>query len=171
MARLIMLAFVLLLSHALALPVLAQQSPPVNSLKAEDPKEGLVRKIASELRCAVCQSQSVYDSNADLAKDMLQVVRDKVHEGMPEDEIRRYFLDRYGDYIYMEPVMNSRNLALWAGPFAALLLGGLGLWFAIRSWYRPKSTSAASNNQTPAQAKAADTMHNRIQQELDRIDM
>ncbi|MEG3637984.1 cytochrome c-type biogenesis protein [Magnetococcus sp. PR-3] len=153
-------------------PVMAQEAEPAKqgTVKAEDPRESLVRKIASELRCAVCQSQSVYDSNSGLAKDMLKVVRDKVHAGEQEDDIRRYFLERYGDYIYMEPVMNSRNMALWAGPFAALLFGAFGLWFAIRNWYNPNTKSASKADKNSDEATSGD-MKSRIQKELDSIDM
>lgn len=108
---------------------LAASPPPA---RIEDPAEERARTIAKELRCAVCQNQSVYDSNSDLAKDMLQVIREFVASGATDREIRDYFFQRYGDYIYLEPTLRGTNLILWLGPFAGLLIGGVALWAALR---------------------------------------
>ncbi|MBF0460307.1 MAG: cytochrome c-type biogenesis protein CcmH [Magnetococcales bacterium] len=130
----------------------------------EDPTEALVRKIAKDLRCAVCQNQSVYESNADLAKDMLLIIRDKVRAGEDEAKIRDYFFQRYGDYIYLKPTGEGKNKILWLAPFLGLLIGVAGLWTAISRWRRPR-TDTAENAATPLTPEVRE----RIQKELDQI--
>ncbi|OSM01474.1 putative cytochrome C biogenesis protein [Magnetofaba australis IT-1] len=154
-----------------------------NEMVQEDATEAKVRAIGEALRCAVCQNQSVYDSNSDLAKDMLGIIREKVAAGEPESDIRQYFFDRYGDYVYLEPVKSGRNMILWAAPFFFLLFGGLGLWIAMRKWYRPKMSTleadaddgvASADGKSPV-SQHADTSQNavkkRIQQELDGVEL
>lgn len=126
----------------------------------EDPSEAMVRKIARDLRCAVCQNQSVYESNSDLAKDMLEIIRDKVRAGEQEATIRDYFFQRYGDYIYLEPTGKGTNKILWLAPFLGVLIGALGLWAAITRWRRPSKEEEATVPQA---------VKERIQKELDRV--
>ncbi|MEO5349810.1 MAG: cytochrome c-type biogenesis protein CcmH [Magnetococcus sp. YQC-3] len=126
----------------------------------EDPSEALVRKIGRDLRCAVCQNQSVYESNSDLAKDMLVIIRDKVRAGEKEAAIRDYFFQRYGDYIYLEPTGEGKNKILWLAPFLGLLIGAGGLWAAINRWRRPPTTPDATISQETKE---------RIQKELERL--
>ncbi|MBF0296878.1 MAG: cytochrome c-type biogenesis protein CcmH [Magnetococcales bacterium] len=149
----------LLAALLLALPVGA-------ATRDEDPTEALVRHIAKDLRCAVCQNQSVYESNSDLAKDMLRVIRDKVREGQSEGVIRDYFHQRYGDYIYLEPTTGGMNRLLWLGPFVGLLAGGWALLAAMRKW-RAKPTATPGNDPPPAAPDAA--MQERIRQELEQM--
>ncbi|MBF0584230.1 MAG: cytochrome c-type biogenesis protein CcmH [Magnetococcales bacterium] len=135
--------------------------------RGEDPSEALVRKIAKDLRCAVCQNQSVYESNSDLAKDMLVVIRDKVRAGESEVTIRDYFFQRYGDYIYLEPTTAGSNKILWLTPLVGFVLGVLGLWGAIAHWKRspvvPEGTDAEEGVDPAVKA--------RIQQALDRMEV
>ncbi len=131
----------------------------------EDPSEALVRKIAKDLRCAVCQNQSVYESNSDLAKDMLVVIRDKVQAGEAEATIRDYFFQRYGDYIYLEPTGTGKNRLLWWAPFVGLLIGVAGLWTAIARWRRPSATPEGTEPEVSSEVKT------RIQKALDRMEV
>ena len=131
----------------------------------EDPSEAKVREIAKELRCAVCQNQSIYESNSDLAKDMLKIVREKVEAGTEKGEIRKYFLERYGDYIYLEPRKEGRNLIIWAGPFILLLLGGWGLLSSMKRW------SGSKKKATKPDPRVTAATHDRIQKEMDRFDL
>ncbi len=133
----------------------------------ELPTEAMVRTIAKDLRCAVCQNQSVYESNSDLAKDMLRIIRTKVAAGESEATIRDYFFQRYGDYIYLEPTTKGMNWLLWGGPFAGLLLGGWALWSAMGRWR--KQTLEQNQQQTPLPTTTDETMKKRIQQELDQV--
>ncbi|MBF0213347.1 MAG: cytochrome c-type biogenesis protein CcmH [Magnetococcales bacterium] len=133
-------------------------------VRGEDPTEAMVRQIAKDLRCAVCQNQSVYESNSDLAKDMLSVIRQKVAAGEPEANIRDYFFQRYGDYIYLEPTTTGMNSLLWGAPFAGLALGGVALWLAMRQW---RKKNLETNPPPPPATDAA--MRERIQKELDQV--
>uniref|UniRef100_A0A1S7LP93 Cytochrome c-type biogenesis protein n=1 Tax=Magnetococcus massalia (strain MO-1) TaxID=451514 RepID=A0A1S7LP93_MAGMO len=129
--------------------------------------EGKVREVARDLRCAVCQNQSVYDSNSELAKDMLNVIRDHVKAGRSKEEINQYFFERYGDYIYLEPIKSGRNMILWIGPFVALLIGALGLRSAIRRWYR----NTAKEESEAEVVHASSAVKKRIEQELNKVDL
>lgn len=78
--------------------------------------------VASELRCLVCQNQSIYDSQAGLATDLKQIIVDQIREGKDKQEIKMYMEDRYGEFILYKPEMSASNAVLWAGPFIVLLL-------------------------------------------------
>ncbi|MEO5334890.1 MAG: cytochrome c-type biogenesis protein CcmH [Magnetococcus sp. YQC-5] len=151
--------FRLLLIVLLSYPLLIQAES-----RQEDPTEAMVRNIAKDLRCAVCQNQSVYESNSDLAKDMLSIIRDKVQAGEQETTIRDYFFQRYGDYIYLEPTKGGMNWLLWGGPFVGLGVGAWALLIAMRKW---RARSVQQNQEVMPVADEA--MKKRIQQELDQV--
>ena len=100
----------------------------------EDPVETKTREIAKTLRCAVCQSESVWESNATLAQEMRDIIRDRVRQGQSADEIRAYFLSRYGDYILLKPTKRGLNVIIWFGPFILLLIGGALLYRTLSRW-------------------------------------
>ncbi len=101
---------------------------------ADDPVlESRVVKLTSELRCLVCQNQSLADSHADLAIDLKNQVRSQMQAGKSDAEIRDYMVARYGDFVLYDPPFKSSTLLLWAGPFALLLIGFLGLAAYLRS--------------------------------------
>ncbi len=98
-----------------------------------DPKaEAAAREIMKGIRCLVCQNQSIEDSNADLAKDLRRLVRERVAAGDGEEEVHAFLIARYGDWVLLKPPLNSRTLLLWLGPFLFLILGGAGLILAAR---------------------------------------
>ncbi len=103
--------------------VQAQDAPDNTGVRVEDAETRQVREVAKELRCAVCQNESVADSNSQLARNMRDLIREQVQKGKSNDEIKAYFVSRYGDYILMEPRTTGFNLVLWIAPFAALLAG------------------------------------------------
>lgn len=124
MARASVLAALLL---AAALPAMAQ---PVDRLP--DPAaEARARDIGRELRCLVCQSQSIEDSEADLARDLRRIVREQVARGASDDEVIRFVHDRYGDFVLLRPPVRPATLLLWATP-ALALLGGLFVVWRLR---------------------------------------
>ena len=91
---------------------------------AEDPVlEKIVNEISAELRCLVCQNQTIADSHADLAVDLKNQVREMVHEGKTQDEIVDYMVQRYGDFVRYRPPVKASTYLLWAGPFLLLFLG------------------------------------------------
>ena len=81
------------------------------------------RNISKNIRCMVCQNQSIDESNATLAKDLRILIRDKIKEGNKDEEIYKFLTDRYGDFILLKPPLNSKNLILWFLPFILLILG------------------------------------------------
>ena len=89
-----------------------------------------LRKLEGELRCLVCQNQTLADSNASLAEDLRREVRELAVAGKNDDEIRAYLVARYGDFVLYDPPLKRTTWLLWIGPFA-LLAGGGGLWWRI----------------------------------------
>ncbi|WP_051329943.1 cytochrome c-type biogenesis protein [Niveispirillum irakense] len=101
--------------------------------KLSDPvMEARARDISKELRCLVCQNQSIDDSNADLARDLRVLVRERLVAGDSDQQVLAYVTDRYGDFVLLRPPVKSYTIALWAGPFVVLLLAGLGTAFYLR---------------------------------------
>jgi cytochrome c-type biogenesis protein CcmH len=89
--------------------------------------EERARALSSELRCLVCQNQSIDDSHAPLAKDLRVLVRQKLVGGDSDDAIRAFLVDRYGEFILLKPRFSADTLILWITPFCLLALGGLVL--------------------------------------------
>ena len=99
---------------------LAEEAPPA----ADDPVlEKRVKTLSEELRCLVCQNQSLADSNADLAIDLRNQVRELMQAGKSDEEIREFMVDRYGDFVLYSPPVKASTLVLWGGPFVLLLIG------------------------------------------------
>ena len=97
---------------------------------AEDPNlEKRVTGLAHELRCLVCQNQTVADSNAPLAVDLRNQIREQLASGKSESEVRDFMVARYGDFVLYRPPLKASTVLLWAGPFLFLLFG---IWFLIR---------------------------------------
>ena len=117
--RLTALCVMILLWHAA--PLHAAEAQPA----AADPAlEARVMAVAAELRCLVCQNQTIADSNADLAVDLRRQVRDMLSQGKSEREVIEYMTARYGDFVRYRPPIKTTTALLWFGP-AALLVGGL----------------------------------------------
>jgi cytochrome c-type biogenesis protein CcmH/NrfF len=118
-----------LLSTALLSPALAVEP----SEKLADPKlEARARAIASELRCLVCQNQSIDDSDAPLAKDLRVIVRERLKDGASDAEVRDYVVARYGDFVLLRPPVKRETLLLWAAPALALIGGVWAIFAAVR---------------------------------------
>ena len=98
----------------------------------EDPLDRAVLEIARDLRCAVCQNQPVSESNADLAKDMRQIIREQLQAGKSRTEIVDYFVARYGDYVLMKPPTERAGLPLWLAPPLVLTMLALLAWIFLR---------------------------------------
>ena len=117
--------------------VLAALSLAVAATKMDAPTpdaafELRVKKLESELRCLVCQNQTLADSNADLADDLRREVRGLASAGKSDDEIKAYLVARYGDFVLYNPPVKSTTWLLWGGPFALLGGGGLLWWVVLR---------------------------------------
>jgi cytochrome c-type biogenesis protein CcmH len=117
-ARLLVLLFV-------AAPVLAQ-TPELDKR---------VSALANELRCLVCQNQTLADSNAPLAVDLRNQIREQLDAGKSEGEVREFMVARYGDFVLYRPPLKASTLALWIGPFVLLLSG---FWILLRRIRKPR---------------------------------
>ena len=96
----------------------------------DDPQlQARYEQLNRELRCLVCQNQTIADSNAPLASDLRREVRDLISQGKSDEEIRDFLLDRYGDFVLYRPRMTGANFLLWAAPVLLLLVG---LFAAVR---------------------------------------
>ena len=122
---------------AAATPLLAQEARPV----AEDPAlEKKVITLSNELRCLVCQNQTIADSNAELAVDLRNQVRKQLTEGKSDREILDYMVERYGEFVLYRPPFNYKTVLLWVGPFLLLLLAMFILVQQIRIRHKHLAT-------------------------------
>jgi len=120
---------VLLAALALTCSAVAKEAAPL----ADDPKvEARLTSIAEELRCLVCQNESLIASRADLAMDLKRQVRELIKAGKSDAEIREYMVQRYGDFVLYRPPVKSSTLLLWLGPFALMIAGFCVVWIFIR---------------------------------------
>jgi len=88
--------------------------------------------IHKNLRCLVCQGQSISDSNSDFAQTIKLVVKDLINDGKTEEEIYSFMADKYGEWIVFKPQVNRNNFMLWFIPYLALVLGGIIIFFLFR---------------------------------------
>lgn len=118
-------ALVLILFSCISLSIVAKEAQP----SAADPVlEERVTKLSKELRCLVCQNETLADSRADLAEDLRGQIREQMKAGKSDKEIVAYLTDRYGKFILYNPPIDPTTYLLWFGPFV-LLLAGLALLF------------------------------------------
>lgn len=109
--------------------LVAKEAEPM----AEDPEmEKVVNEISAELRCLVCQNQTIADSNAPLAVDLKNQVREMVKEGQDQKDIVDYMVQRYGDFVRYRPPVNTATILLWVGPFLLLATGLIVLIINLR---------------------------------------
>ncbi|MFN3674946.1 MAG: cytochrome c-type biogenesis protein [Sphingomonas pseudosanguinis] len=119
---------------ALALAA-ASATPDLGNTQLPDPHaEAQARALMGELRCVVCQGQSIADSDADMAADMRALVRQRIARGEDPSQIRDWLIERYGDYVSYDPPLSGATALLWATP---ILLLGIGAWIA-RSSFRKR---------------------------------
>lgn len=121
---------------------LAAASDPAERL-ADPVEEAQAREIFRDVRCMVCQNESIDDSQADLARDLRRLVREQVHAGRSEAQIKAYLTERYGEFVLLAPRFSLGNLALWLGPFFVVGLGLLLLLARLRRRAPVASLSAA----------------------------
>ena len=114
----------MLVTLALAANVAPAQVPPDSDLDAR------LKHLETELRCLVCQNQTLADSNAPLAEDLRREVRELAKSGKSDAEIKQYLVARYGDFVLYRPPLQQNTWILWAGPFV-LLVGGGAIWYSI----------------------------------------
>ena len=94
--------------------------------------ENKLLKVYKNLRCLVCQGQSIADSNSDFAATIKLVVQDQFNEGKTEDEIYKFLTSKYGEWIIYQPIFNKNNFLLWALPYALFICGGFIIFLVVR---------------------------------------
>ena len=97
-----------------------------------DINEGLDTKIFKNLRCIVCQGQSIAESNSDFAQTIKLVVRDQINKGNNEDEIYEFLVEKYGEWIVFKPLFNPHNFPLWILPYLLFIIGGAFIFFIVK---------------------------------------
>lgn len=138
---------VLALFLTLAGPALAVDP----SERLADPAlEARARQISEELRCLVCQNQSIDASDAQLAKDLRVLVRERIAAGDSDDAVRDFLVERYGEFVLLRPRAHGVGLVLWALPVALLLLAAGGLFIAVRRRAAPSGAERLSAEEEAA---------------------
>jgi cytochrome c-type biogenesis protein CcmH len=139
------------LTLTLAAPVFAIE--PQEQL-ADPALEARARTISQELRCLVCQNESIDDSNADLARDLRRIVRERLTAGDTDDQVMGFVTARYGDYVLLRPPLRAGTLALWFGP-VVLLFAAIAL-LILRRRRRPAEAPPLSPEESRRLARLMD---------------
>lgn len=137
MRMMLLLAMLAVLTPVFAGPVITYE------FESEE-QEALFNKLSDELRCLVCQNQSIADSNADLAKDLREEMYSMLKEGKSEQEIVDFMVARYGDFVLYNPPMKPETWILWFGPAFALLAGFVFVVRIMRQQKRNKEKDMSS---------------------------
>lgn len=116
-------------------------------------QEQTYQTLIYELRCLVCQNQTIADSNADLAKDLRRQVYEMLEQGKSRDEIATFMVARYGDFVMYNPLFKAKTSVLWLAPVIFLLFGMLIVWMLVRH-NKPKTAQACEQTKAYAKAKA-----------------
>ncbi len=103
--------------------------------------EARTTAVASTLRCPVCQGESIQDSPSELAQEMRSLVRDQLRAGKTPEEVKAYFVARYGEWILLEPTMKGLNVLLYVFPVLLVLVGLALVAVLVRKWSTPESTA------------------------------
>ena len=130
----------------------AAEEPPKAQPVGDPAIEARALKLGHELRCLVCQNQSIAESNAELAHDLMNQVREQLAAGKSEEEVRAYLVARYGDFVLYQPPLKASTVALWAGPFVLALAGVLALWRVLRRRSREEMPALSAEEAAHAQA-------------------
>ncbi|MBW4329549.1 cytochrome c-type biogenesis protein CcmH [Stakelama sp. CBK3Z-3] len=131
-----LIALSLLAALGAPIPLTAQTADADRYAYSELPdpaQEAKAHDLMEELRCLVCQGQSIVDSDADMAADMRALVRERIANGEAPEAVRDWLIERYGDYVTYDPPLGWATAPLWFAPF---LLLGAGVWLATRSFRR-----------------------------------
>ncbi|WP_201860498.1 cytochrome c-type biogenesis protein [Microvirga soli] len=132
--------FVLAIVAALLFSASAFAVQPGEVLK--DPGlEKRAREISAGLRCLVCQNQSIDDSDAQLAKDLRLLVRERLVAGDTNDQVENFLVQRYGEFVLLKPTFGMHTLLLWLTPALVMVLGGVGAYAAMRTRPQPKAAT------------------------------
>ena len=137
--------FLLLAAFLAPLPAFAVNPDEV---LADPAMETRARTLSAELRCMVCQNQSIDDSNAELAKDLRLLVRERIKDGDSDEQVLDYIVSRYGEFVLLKPRFSIRTVLLWGAPVVLILAGGISmLVFARRRVGKPTGSRLTDDEQ------------------------
>jgi cytochrome c-type biogenesis protein CcmH len=145
-------ALLLVLALAGAHPALAVQP---DEMLADPALETRARALSRDLRCMVCQNQSIDDSDAGLARDLRLLVRERLKAGDSDSQVIDFLVARYGEFVLLKPRIEPQTYLLWVTPVVVLLAGGLGIVFAIRRRRGTPATTAGPALSAAEQSKLA----------------
>lgn len=135
-----------------AVACIAAASDPAERL-ADPAQEARARALFSQVRCMVCQNESIDDSQAELAGDLRRLVRDQIKAGKSDDQVRVYLTDRYGEFVLLKPAFSWGNGVLWGAPF---LVVGLGILLLARTLRARRPDADLSDAEAARLADLAD---------------
>ena len=121
---------------------------------AQDPLDARLKRLESDLRCLVCQNQTLAESDAPLAADLRREIRELAGAGRSDDDIRAFLVARYGDFVLYRPPLKPVTWLLWGGPFALLALGGVVWWIVLKRRRATPRELAPASPQAEARARA-----------------
>ena len=124
----------------MALPVVGVDAVQPNEVLSDPELEARARTLSKDIRCLVCQNQSIDDSNAGLARDLRVLVRQRLTKGDSDEQILDFLVNRYGDFVLLKPPVKSSTYALWYGPIVIFIFGVIGLIVFLRG-RRPLAAS------------------------------
>ncbi len=139
-----MRALALALALALAMPIMGAGpgwAVEPDEILDDPVLEARARALSQEIRCLVCQNEPIASSNADLARDLRILVRERLVAGDSDDDVKDFLVARYGDYVLLDPPFKLTTYALWFGPALILLLGGFGVFLFFSGARRAPSVS------------------------------
>jgi cytochrome c-type biogenesis protein CcmH len=128
------------------LPALRADAIELDEILTDPALETRARALSKELRCMVCQNQSIDDSDAPLARDLRALVRDRLKAGDSDRQVIEFLVARYGEFVLLRPRFSPRTALLWLGPGLLLLVGAFGLVLMARR-YRAAAAAAGPSNQ------------------------
>jgi cytochrome c-type biogenesis protein CcmH len=132
----------LILAMLIATPAFAIGDP--SEALPNPAQEARAVQIGRQLRCLVCQNESIEDSGADLARDLRHIVRERVAAGQSDQEIIDWLVARYGDFVRLKPPLNASTLLLWGSPLVALAAGGAAVFLSRRRLSAPPPPLSAT---------------------------
>ena len=142
------------LTCLLLLAPLAARAVQPDEIMTDPRLEARARALSAQLRCLVCQNESIDESHADLARDLRVLVRERLRAGDSDDKIRAFLVRRYGDFILLKPPFKLETWLLWGAPFVILLAGG-GIIFVAR---RRQKSLAQENSLSEAERATLEAM-------------
>ena len=125
-----------------------------DEIMADAAQEARARNLSRELRCMVCQNQSIDDSDAPLARDLRLLVRERIAAGSTDQQVMDFLVARYGEFVLLKPRVESRTLLLWLIPPLVLAGGGLALWFGNRRRNRAAASEEGATFQLTPEEEA-----------------